>query len=92
MDGDEESPEIDTPIPLELSDADARILDELDRQFSIELPHSNREYPPITEAIIDNLFDRILRSICDIYRQRSQVTQLELLTAKEANEDSGGGG
>jgi hypothetical protein len=67
MDGDEESEEIESIIPLELSDLDVQILDDLDLEFAALAGRVLSDNRPVTNPIVARIAERILGILGEIY-------------------------
>ncbi len=67
MDGDEGNEEIELVIPLELSDLDAQILDDLDLEFVALSVRILSDRQPIANQIVARIANRILGILGEIY-------------------------
>ncbi len=67
MDGDEEDDEIESVISLKLPDIDVQILDDLDLEFAALSVRISSDYQPLNCLIIDEISDRILGILGEIY-------------------------
>ena len=67
MDEDEESEEIESVIPLELSDLDVRVLDDLDLEFVALSGRVSSDRQPIINPIVARIAERILEMLGELY-------------------------
>ncbi|AFY92327.1 hypothetical protein [Chamaesiphon minutus] len=67
MDGDEEDDEMESLTPLELSDPDVKILDDLDVKFAALPTRIFIARQAMHHLIVDKISDRILGILGEIY-------------------------